>query len=136
MNQKGFATLEVILMVVVIGILATIAVPRFTDITTKANTAKIQADMSTIDSALSIYFMDNVDFKESMTVADDLKEYIKDAENLRPPTGSAYINGTVTKITSTNYEIVIETNDNGLKTAYATLDKHKAGEFSLTKKAE
>ena len=43
MNQRGFATLEVILMVVIIGILATVAVPRFTDVTTKANTAKIQS---------------------------------------------------------------------------------------------
>ena len=30
MNQRGFATLEVILMVMVIAILAAIAVPRFT----------------------------------------------------------------------------------------------------------
>ena len=29
MNQKGFATLEIILMVMVVGILATIAVPQF-----------------------------------------------------------------------------------------------------------
>ena len=45
MNQKGFATLEVILMVTVIGILAAVAVPKFTDIAAKANTAKIQADL-------------------------------------------------------------------------------------------
>ena len=58
MNQKGFATLEVILMVVVLGILATVAVPRFTDITTKANTAKVQADMATINSASAVYEME------------------------------------------------------------------------------
>ena len=54
MNQRGFATLEVILMVMVIGILASIAVPRFNAVTTAANTAKIQADLSTIDTATDI----------------------------------------------------------------------------------
>ena len=58
MNQRGFATLEVILMVTVIAILASIAVPRFTNITARANTAKIQADLSTIDTAIAIYRME------------------------------------------------------------------------------
>ena len=58
MGQKGFATLEVILMVVVIGILASIAVPRFTSVTTAANTAKIQADLTTIDTAIATYYME------------------------------------------------------------------------------
>ena len=58
MSQRGFATLEVILMVMVIGILASIAVPRFTNITARANTAKIQADLSTIDTAIAIYRME------------------------------------------------------------------------------
>ena len=52
MNQRGFATLEVILMVMVIGILASIAVPRFSNVTASANTAKIQADLATIDTAI------------------------------------------------------------------------------------
>ena len=81
MNQRGFATLEVILMIVVIGILASIAVPRFTDITTKANTAKIQADLSTIDTAIQIYIMDGGTVTSSTTVGDDIK----------PPTGQCYI---------------------------------------------
>ncbi len=58
MNQRGFATLEVILMVMVIGILASIAVPRFTSVTAAANTAKIQSDLSTIDTAIAIYHME------------------------------------------------------------------------------
>ena len=55
LGQGGFATLEVILMVTVIGILASIAVPRFTDITARANTAKVQSDLTTIDTAISVY---------------------------------------------------------------------------------
>ena len=98
MNQRGFATLEVILMIVVIGILATVAVPRFTDVTTKANTAKIQSDLTTIDTAIQIYYMEKGKYPENINT--DLKDYLMDIP--KPPTGSAYINGTSTTIDSSD----------------------------------
>lgn len=89
MNQKGFATLEVILMVVVLGILATVAVPRFTDITTKANTAKIQADLATLNSAMAIYEMEKGELPASPKIlADD--GYIV-AEPVAPDSGKFYL---------------------------------------------
>lgn len=90
MNQRGFATLEVILMVMVIGILASIAVPRFGNVTAAANTAKIQADLSTIDTAIAIAIMEGKDTPSKLS---DLKDYINDAENLKPPTGKCYMGG-------------------------------------------
>ena len=93
MNQRGFATLEVILMVVVIGILASVAVPRFTDVTTKANTAKIQSDLTTIDTAIQIYYMEKGEYPTELK---NLENYLMDTP--KPPTGSVYINGTSTKI--------------------------------------
>ena len=90
MNQKGFATLEVVLMVTVIGILAAVAVPRFTDVTTKANTAKIQADLSTLDSAIAIYYMEKGEYPKSK---DDLKNYVQDIDSVEPPTGKVFIKG-------------------------------------------
>ena len=127
MNQRGFATLEVILMVMVIGILASVAVPRFNEVTTAANTAKIQSDLSTIDTAISIYYMDNGSYPTAISQLDD---YLKDAAKIQPPTGYAYINGTKTEITGPNYAITA-----GAATgeeSRATLDNHKAGEFSKT----
>ncbi len=92
MNQKGFATLEVILMVVVIGILATIAVPRFTDITTKANTAKVLADLSTLDTAISVYEMETGNIPATPKVLAD-GNYIN-AEPTPPDSGKIYIKAT------------------------------------------
>lgn len=104
MNQRGFATLEVILMVMVIGILASIAVPRFTSVTTAANTAKIQADLSTIDSAIAIYYMEKGKYPTSLS---QLSNYVRGVEgttpDLKPPTGSAYIGGTATEIPTGGY---------------------------------
>jgi len=89
MKQKGFATLEVILMVMVIAILASIAVPRFTSVTTAANTAKIQADLSTIDSAIAVYYMEHGEYPAGENL-DALKDYLQN-KDLEPPTGYAYI---------------------------------------------
>ena len=122
--QKGFATLEVILMVMVIGILASIAVPRFTDITTSANTAKIQADLSTIDTAIAIYSMENNDTPDM----EKLKPYLQDADKIKPPTGKAFVNGTATAIVATTYAITADTvNTGGYR---ATLDDKTAGQFT------
>ena len=125
MNQKGFATLEVILMIVVIGILATVAIPRFTDITTKANTAKIQSDLATLDNAIAIYFMENGEYPDNIS---KLKNYVKDIENVKPPKGKAYINGTATNISAENYTITAGSND---EESRATLDNNTAGNFYL-----
>lgn len=131
MRQKGFATLEIILMVMVIGILASIAVPRFTAVTTAANTAKIQADLTTIDTAIAVYIMEKGDSNVPSSPS-GLDDYLQDADNLKPPTGQAYINGTATDIEGTDYAITSE-NENNVTTYRATLDTHTAGEFTRTK---
>ncbi|MBQ3336365.1 MAG: type II secretion system protein [Selenomonadaceae bacterium] len=126
MNQRGFATLEVILMVMVIGILASVAVPRFNEVTTAANTAKIQSDLSTIDTAISLYYMDEGEYPGEVS---DLKDYLRDADNIKPPTGTAYVTGKVTKISKTKYEIG-ETGEGTAKETRATLDGNTAGKFT------
>ena len=130
MNQRGFATLEVILMVMVIGILASIAVPRFTSVTTSANTAKIQSDLSTIDTAIAIYTMEKGTTSAPTLGADGtLKDYIQDIANVKPPTGKAYINGTATSIKATDY--IITNKGTGDNVDYrATLDGYTSGEFT------
>ncbi len=128
MNQRGFATLEVILMVMVIGILASIAVPRFTNVTTAANTAKIQSDLATIDTAIAIYQMEKGNYPASVS---NLSDYLQDIDNIKPPTGKAYINGTATNISATSYEIKTVNDE-----ARASLDNHTSGEFTNKSKSD
>ena len=132
MRQKGFATLEVILMVMVIGILASIAVPRLSAMTTAANTAKIQADLSTIDTAVAIYIMEKGTKATAPTTVSDLSDYLQDADNIKPPTGKAYINGTAKGIQATAYAIGKAEGEDDYR---ATLDGHKAGEFTTKEKS-
>ena len=130
MNQRGFATLEVILMVMVIGILASIAVPRFTSVTTAANTAKIQADLTTIDTAIAMYILE----KGTTTAPtwDNVKGYLQDGDKVKPPTGSAYVNGTAEDINDTSYAVT-STNDGYRATLkMKTTTAATAGDFTTS----
>lgn len=129
MNQRGFATLEVILMVMVIAILASIAVPRFNAVMTAANTAKIQSDLSTIDTAIAIYTMEN---GTAPSAVSDLKSYLRGAEGeLKPPSGKCYIAGDETDIPSGGY--TISTIDNEPR---AVLGTNTAEKFYTKKSGE
>ena len=132
MNQKGFATLEVIMMVVVIGILATIAVPRFTDVTTKANTAKIQSDLSTIDTAIQMYNMEKNSYPSQISDLVD-NGYLMDEP--KPPTGEAYVDGEPKKIEDTKYDLDKSNTPYRAKLKMADKDSAHAGDFSLTQKS-
>ena len=53
-NRKGFTLVELLVVIAIIGILAAIAVPKFTDASASARGAKMQADLRTIDSAIAM----------------------------------------------------------------------------------
>ena len=54
-NQKGFTLIELLVVISIIGVLAAVGVPKFMDSTASARTAKVQAELAAIDSAIQIY---------------------------------------------------------------------------------
>ena len=127
LNERGFATLEVILMITVLGILSAIAIPRFTAITTSANTAKVQADLSTLDTAIALYQMDNGKVPSGLS---DLNDYVQDADKLKPPSGSVYVEGVETDLSSSSYAITKSEDDNNPR---ATLGGNTSEKFTKSK---
>ncbi|CEP66034.1 Type II secretion system protein G [Moorella glycerini] len=58
-DRKGFTLIELMVVVVIIGILAAIAVPQFMGQSDKAKISKAKADLKTIGSAIELYYTDN-----------------------------------------------------------------------------
>jgi prepilin-type N-terminal cleavage/methylation domain-containing protein len=58
-DQKGFTLIELLIVVVIIGILAAIAIPKFSATREKAYFAAMKSDLKNLASQQEIYYSDN-----------------------------------------------------------------------------
>ena len=58
-QQRGFTLIEIIVVVVIIGILATFIAPKFLGRTDEARVVKAKQDIKALESALDLYKLDN-----------------------------------------------------------------------------
>jgi general secretion pathway protein G len=58
-RQRGFTLIEIMVVVVILGILASVVVPRIMDNPDKARVAKARHDIQALESALDVYRLDN-----------------------------------------------------------------------------
>lgn len=91
-QEAGFSLLGMLIAVGIVAVLAAIAVPKFQSAVAKANTARIQADLSTIETAMGVYALEKGVFPTSGDLS-HLEDYIVDVKNLKPPTGQCWIDG-------------------------------------------
>ena len=59
MTRKGFTLIELLIVVVIIGILATIAIPKFANTKNKAILASMKADLRNLVTAQEGFYFDN-----------------------------------------------------------------------------
>jgi len=66
--RKAFTLIELMIVVAIIGVLAAIAIPKFSSLVDKSKEGYTKGALATIRAALSVYYADN----EGIYPADDL----------------------------------------------------------------
>ena len=56
MNRKGFTLIELMIVVVIIGVLSSIAIPKFTSVKEQANASSCRCNMRSLGSAEALYY--------------------------------------------------------------------------------
>jgi len=55
MKHKGFTLVEILIVVIILGILAAVVVPQFTDASSDAKVSALSTDLQTVRSQLQLY---------------------------------------------------------------------------------
>ncbi len=61
-SRKAFTLIELLIIVVIIGVLTAIAVPKFAGLIDKSREGATKGQLSTLRSALNIYYGDNMSY--------------------------------------------------------------------------
>ena len=67
LNRKGFTLIELLIVVVIIGILAAIAIPKFSNTKEKAYMAAMKSDLRNLVTSEEAYFADNNTYTTNQT---------------------------------------------------------------------
>ena len=84
-RQSGFTLIELLLVLVILGILAAIVVPKFSGRTEQARNTAAQSQISTFNTALDAFEVDNGYYPKGKSGLADLVQPPRDAQNWKGP---------------------------------------------------
>jgi prepilin-type N-terminal cleavage/methylation domain-containing protein len=65
-RESGFTLIELLIVVVIIGILASIAIPKFTAVREKSYLAAVKADLRNLANSQDVYYNDNYTYSNNL----------------------------------------------------------------------
>jgi general secretion pathway protein G len=84
-KQRGFTLVELLLVLVILGILAAIVIPKFSGRTEQAKEQAVRTQISTFRTALDAFEVDNGYYPKGKSGLQDLIVKPRDAQNWRGP---------------------------------------------------
>ena len=86
-NTKGFTLIELMVVIVIIGILAAIAIPKFMDASVKAKVSELPTVLATFEHAELAYLAE----KASLSTATDCSDLIMDTSSVNQSKWFKYV---------------------------------------------
>ncbi len=83
-KEKGFTLIELMIVVAIIGILAALALPKFAQLVEKSREAATKSAMTSMRSAISIYYGDNEGIYPEYVETSNLYSFSKFIEKVPP----------------------------------------------------
>ena len=80
LDRRGFTLIELIIVIVIIGVLASIAAPMMAANTKKAKTSEAVAALGTLRTCARLYYTENSDYPNDITQIVGDTGYMKDAD--------------------------------------------------------
>ena len=91
-SEEGFTLIELVVVIVILGIIASIAVPKYIDLTSEANQSADTVNEKSVEAAVLLYFAQQVAADPSYTLTAAANAYNAAPNNFyinsQPPTPS------------------------------------------------
>jgi general secretion pathway protein G len=71
--KSGFTLVEILIVVVILGILAAIVIPQFTEASTEAKTSSLVTDLQTVRAQIELYKIQHLDQQPGTTTGVDFE---------------------------------------------------------------
>lgn len=127
MNQKGFTLIELMIVVAIIGILASVAIPQYGEYTQKTKLTRVQAVISPIKQTVAHWYGDNGSCIDS-SVAAQMTSLASQAPTLVNPTSD--INSIVLGGSGSTCTITVTINKLGSNVSDAAQTITVSGDFT------
>lgn len=125
-EQEGFTLLELLIVMSILGILAVVAIPKFNQAIELANTSKVQLDLRTLNTAITMYQAEKGTYPADLQK--DLSDYVTDLDKLKPPQGDCLLRtGGTARINASGYSLSSDCKE-------ALCQTYKAGDFGRSDK--